>query len=226
MGRCLIWNHPVSGIWLDHGGWSFAFPPALSSNAHPAIWRVHDAPSVIIFQDKAGNSASIQPVLGNYDLLQDRTTTDGRHLVLGDRKRKHRLLITRPNAAGRGYFLFQDRWLRTRLAAIERFDPSCKSFGPNKSHDVLFPSAAQKHRLLLLLKILDTIPSAQNGVSTVREIAQHVIYRNADFGRTIEWKSSSHRRQTQRLINQARFFVGGGYRLLLRGRPQQSSSYS
>ena len=151
-------------------------------------------------------------------MLQDRITIEGRHLVLGDRKRRHRFLLTPPDSAARGYFLPQDRWLRTRLAAIEGFDPLCRSFGSNRSHNLLFPSVSQKHRLMLLLRILDSIACDHDGLMSVREVAQHIVYRNADFGRTIEWKSSSHRRQTQRLINQARFFVRGGYRLLLQGR--------
>lgn len=165
-------------------------------------------------------------MLGNYDLLQDRSTTEGRHLVLGDRKRRHRLLIIRPNAGACGYFMPQDRWLRTRLAAIKGFDLSCRALGPNKSRNILFPSVAQKHRLTLLLRILDAMACADRGYASIREVAQQVVYRNADFGRTIEWKSSSHRRQTQRLINRARFFVRGGYRLLLQGRTEQRSAYS
>ena len=162
-------------------------------------------------------------MLDGYDLLQDRTTLDGRHLVLGDRMRRHRILIVPRSSVARGYFLPQDCRVRTRLAAIESFDPSCRSFGSKKSHDVLFPSVSQKHRLILSLRILDAIACADRSTS-IREIAQHVIYRNADFGRSIEWKSSSHRRQTQRLLYQARFFVRIGYRLLLQGRTHQSSA--
>lgn len=194
--------------------------------AHPAIWRASNAPSVIIFQDRAGNSAAIRSRLGTYDLLQDRLTVAGRHLVLGDRKRRHRVLVTPPSSEACGYFLAHDRWLRTRLAAIEAFDPLCTSVGPNKSRIGLVPSVSQKHRLTLLLRILDAIACADNGCTSVREIAQHVVYRNADFGRTIEWKSSSHRRQTQRLLNQARFYVRGGFRLLLQGRTHHTISNS
>lgn len=159
-------------------------------------------------------------------MLQDRLTVEGRHLVLGDGKRRHRVLLAPPSSEACGYFLAHDRWLRIRLAAIEAFDPLCTSASPSKSRIGLVPSVSQKHRLTLLLRILDTIACADNGFTSVRHIAQHVVYRNADFGRTIEWKSSSHRRQTQRLLNQARFYVCGGYRLLLKGSTHQTSSNS
>lgn len=165
-------------------------------------------------------------MLKNYEFLQDRSTAEGRHLVLGDRIRRHRLLITPTIAKAPGYFVPQDRWLRTRLAAIESFDPSCRLFGPNSSNDVLFPTAAQKQRLMLMLRVLDTIANADNGFVSIRQIAQNIVYRNVDFGRTIEWKSSPHRRQTQRLISRAHFFVRGGYRILLHGKTQQRSDYS
>ena len=168
----------------------------------------------------------MQSRLGNYDLLQDRPTIEGRHLVLGDRKRRHRILLIPSSSETCGYYLAHDCWLRTRLAAIEAFDPLCTSANPSKSRIGLVPSVSQKHRLILLLRILDAIACADNGFTSVRQVAERVIYRNADFGRTIEWKSSSHRRQTQRLLNQARFYVRGGYRLLLKGRTHQTSSNS
>ena len=165
-------------------------------------------------------------MLGNCQLLQDEITSEGRHLVLDYRKRRHRMLIMARHSEGSNYIVPGDLWLRTRLTAIEAFDASCREHGRSKSDDALFPSAYQKHRLTLLLNILDTVNRPDKDVVTIRDIAQHVVYRNADFGRTIEWKSSSHRRQTQRLLNQAHFYVRGGYRLLLEGRTHQTSSNS
>lgn len=159
-------------------------------------------------------------MLRNCELLQDRITSEGRHLVLDYRERRHRLLIMALRSAGSNYMVPCDLWLRTRLAAIEAFDASYRGHGRPKSNNALLPSAYQKHRLTLLVNILDAIHRSDNDVTTVREIAQRAVYLHMDLGRAIEWKSSSHRRQTQRLINEARYFVDGGYRLLLKGRMQ------
>lgn len=162
-------------------------------------------------------------MLRHYERLQDRTTSEGRHLILGDGRRHHRILVLHPCSAGRGYLVAQDQWVRTRLAAIEAFDWSCRQSSNARSNDLLWPSPYQKRRLTLLLNILDTMHSPDSGVATTREVAQTVVYRSANLGRAIEWKSSPYRRQTQRLIKEARFLVDGGYRWLLKGRMRPRS---
>lgn len=186
---------------------------------HPAIWLAPDAPSVIIVQDTATDcdDASIHSILRHYELLQDRSTSQGRHLVLGDGKRHHRILFLHPCSAGRGYLVPQDRWVRSRLAAIDAFDRSYRQSNSARSNDLLSPSPHQRRRLTLLLNILDVMHRSDSGIATTREITKRVVYPNADLGRAIEWKSSSYRRQTQRLIKEARFLVEGGYRWLLKG---------
>nr|WP_315456966.1 DUF2285 domain-containing protein [uncultured Sphingorhabdus sp.] len=213
-------NRLILEKWHDHGGWSFAFPPSLPAQTHPAIWRISDAPSVIIYQDTAGDfdEASIHSMLRHYEVLRDRTTSEGRHLVLGDGRRRHRILLLQPCFAGSGYLVPQDQLVRIRLDAIDAFDWSCRQYRYAKSNDALLPSVYQKRRLTLLLKILDAMHGCENGCATTREIAKKVVYRNTDLGRAIEWKSSSQRRQAQRLINEARIMVDGGYRWLLKGR--------
>lgn len=213
-------SHQISEKWRDHGGWSFAIQPDIASHMNRAIWLAAEAPSVIIFQNAAGdfNRPSIHSTLRHYELLQDRATSKGRHLVLGDGRRCHRILILEPCSAGSGYLVPQDQWIRTRLGAIEAFNRSFRQCRPAKSYDALIPTVYQKRRLSLLLNIFDVMHRSDNHFKTTRELAQSIIYRNADLGRAIEWKSSSHRRQTQRLINEARYLVKGGYRWLLKGR--------
>lgn len=167
--------------------------------------------------------ASIHSKLRNYELLQDRTTSKGRHLVLGHQRRRYRLLVTPPGAAMSGYFVPSDRWVQIRLDAIEEFDAACRQPRHATSDFALRPSVYQQRRLMLLLNILDATHASDGTFATIRQIAEKVVYRNTDLGRAIEWKTSSHRRQTQRLINEARFLVEGGYRLLLSGRVQPTS---
>lgn len=160
-------------------------------------------------------------MLNNYDLLQDRITSEGRHLVLESRKRRHRLLITPPYSGGSGYFIPHDPWSRIRLAAAQAFDVLTRPTSHSKSHNALFPTAYQKHRLTMMITIFDALQRPESVRATVRELAQSVVYQHADLGRAIEWKSSSQRRQTQRLVNEACYFVHGGYRLLLQGSVQK-----
>lgn len=182
-------------------------------------------PSVIIYQHTTGGcEENYMPLmLRNLEVLQDRITNEGRHLVLSGGRRRHRVLVTPTGSTGSGYLVPRDHWVRTRFAAIQAFDKSFPKSSHPKPNDLLLPSLYQKRRLTLLLDIFDTMHRPDSGVATTREVAQTVVYQNADLGRAIEWKSSSHRRQTQRLINEARIMVEGGYRWLLKGRVQPRS---
>lgn len=177
-------------------------------------------------KERGDEPGTMHFLLRNYELLQDRISSEGRHLVLGDREKRHRLLITTPRLADSAYVIPRDHWLPTRLAAIDAFDASCRRTRLAVSKDTLLPTAYQRHRLILLLEILDAIHRPKNDFATIREIAQKVIYRHENLGRAIEWKSSSRRRQTQRLIGEARFFVDRGYRLLLKGRTHKNRDIS
>lgn len=150
-------------------------------------------------------------------MLEDKTSEAGRHLVLCDEKGRHRLLISAPCFEESGYFIPYDRWVQTRLDAIQAFDRSFCSTRRANSGGKYYPSLNQRYRLSLMLRILDAIDDPSSGIETMREIAQNIIYHHTDLGRAIEWKSSSHRRHTQRLVNEAHHLMNGGYRLLLKG---------
>lgn len=215
-----IWNHRLAGKLQNHGGWSFVFPPTLPTSTHPAIWRASDTPAVIIFQNEPGNGnhLSIPPMFNNHEIVQDRITTAGRHLVVCDGRRRHRFLLTPPGPSGSGYLIPRDQLIEPRIAALEDFNIQSRLTELVNYHDALCPSVYQNYRLALLLRIFDAANHSDEGSATMREIAQNVIYRHTDLGRAIEWKSSSQRRQTQRLLNEARKLVHGGYRVLLKGK--------
>nr|WP_083231240.1 DUF2285 domain-containing protein [Blastomonas sp. RAC04] len=79
------------------------------------------------------------------------------------------------------------------------------------------PTEFQRHRLQLLLDILDLAVTPGVKSLTTHELALRRIYPGMTVGRGAEWKSSSHRRRTQRLIAEARAMMNGGYRMLLAG---------
>lgn len=207
------------------GGWKFPFSPELSASAGPAIWRACAAPSVMIFD--AAMDPRIPdltgPIFANRAIVGDFSDGSGRHLVLGDRHGRHRQLIrtsgTRPDA---GYFVAADGHLTMRLAAIARFHkPACREAG-TKGRSSLRPTDYQKHRLVLMLRILDRLAGPDGPPPTLRNVAMDIVYPKSQFDRAIEWKSSSERRQTQRLVNEARYLMRTGYRYLLKGRTGRS----
>ncbi|MBU2605201.1 MAG: DUF2285 domain-containing protein [Alphaproteobacteria bacterium] len=208
-----------------HGGWSFPFPPELSASASPAIWRAHEAPSVVILETAADPPLANRPgsVLVRRSILNEVSNRNGRHLVLSDKHGRYRLLIREkgslPNS---GYLVAGDGYLEMRLAAIARLHGPPRRNSSAMDRQCLRPSKYQRHRLVLLLKILDRLSANEMRLPTLRTIATEVIYPQSQFGRALEWKTSSARRQTQRLVSEARYLMQAGYRDLLKGRTGRS----
>lgn len=71
----------------------------------------------------------------------------------------------------------------------------------------------------MLLDILDAQLVPDEARPSTHEIAGRLIYPRLAIGRGAEWKASSERRRTQRLIDEALGLMNGGYRTLLQGRP-------
>ena len=69
-----------------------------------------------------------------------------------------------------------------------------------------------------MLAALDALSSLRSETRTVREVAAHFDRAAVEGMRAIEWKSSSLRRQTQRLLQESVAMMMGGYRNLLIGK--------
>ncbi|MBH1993262.1 MAG: DUF2285 domain-containing protein [Sphingomonadaceae bacterium] len=142
----------------------------------------------------------------------------GRHMVLGDVDGPHRLWL-RNGAAGRplAYVIVRDDAVELRQNAMRRLDRRLAGEPPTRALSGLQPTAFQRQRLSMLLDILDAVLSREEGRLTTHEIARRHVYAGLRMGRGNEWKSSSERRRTQRLIDEALALMRGGYRRLLRG---------
>lgn len=68
-----------------------------------------------------------------------------------------------------------------------------------------------------MLAILDHLVGATDKEVTIRSLAETFVFPGTGSGRSIEWKTSSSRRQTQRLVREAIAMTNGGYRKLLNG---------
>ena len=204
-------NPQIAAKWRVHGALNFPIDPDLSARSHPAIWQAGENPNVVILSGSGAVAARAA-----CDLIAKRTSNAGDHLVLAGGGARHRLLVmASARLGGDNYLIPQDQSVPIRLAALDAFH--CCVAGsavPTKRYQ-LRPTTYQSQRLRLLLAILDTLGRAPEGV-TLREIAGTLVYRGLSAQRAIDWKSSSQRRQTQRLVAEARRMASHGYLDLLR----------
>lgn len=153
-------------------------------------------------------------LLAGRRVLADFSDGLGRHLVVSGKAGRHRLLVKAPLCrTGHGFVVVPDRWHEVRLAALSAFFRARRFADPSPC----LPTRFQRHRFGLMLAVLDRIERADCDPITIRELAETIVYPRIELGRAIEWKSSSWRRQTQRLVAEARAMAGGGYRRLLQG---------
>lgn len=173
---------------------------------------------MVLILDRAPDGfGGIDPaeLLAEREILADFSDAAGRHLVVADAAGRHRLLVKAPySRVGHAFVIVPDQWRDARAAALSAY------LGPYVSarRPASWPSRFQRHRLTVLLAILDRLERADGEPVTIRDLADSTVYPRVELGRAIEWKSSSCRRQTQRLLNEALAMAGGGYRRLLRGR--------
>ena len=76
-------------------GLSIAFPPDLSPLSHPAHWSSDVAPTIVILGVASFNTGLVIAALASKakSILADVMTSDGRHMVIVDGKRRHRLRL-------------------------------------------------------------------------------------------------------------------------------------
>ncbi|WP_375713674.1 DUF2285 domain-containing protein [Sphingobium sp. BS19] len=115
------------------------------------------------------------------------------------------------------YVIVRDDAIELRQNVMRRLDRRLTGAPPMRPLSGLQPTAFQRQRLSMLLDILDAVLGHEGGRMTTHEIARRHVYRGLRIGRGDEWKSSSERRRTQRLIDEAIALMRGGYRRLLRG---------
>lgn len=153
----------------------------------------------------------------------DRQLSDGRHLVLGDIDGPHHLWIRAASIdAPLAYLIVRDEAVELRRLAAARLDRRLAGELPGLSFQALQPTPFQRHRLSLLLAILDAVlvdgSTAGPRRATTREVAVTLVYPRSSLPSGAVWKASSERRRTQRLIDEAMAMMRGGYLALLRGK--------
>lgn len=138
-----------------------------------------------------------------------------RHVILADQYGLHRITILEARHSGSHHVvLVPGDCLVMQLAALARLAGRV----PTLPALPLYPTAAQRHRLCQLLRVLDAIEEVESPGPTLRRIAETILYPGRDLGRAIEWKCSSERRQTQRVLKHAIRMMECGFRSLHAGR--------
>jgi len=152
-------------------------------------------------------------------LIAEQKLRSGHHMVLSDGRNLHRvcLLADDPDLP-LAIVVPRDQLAAVRFAASARFDGVPGNGTSSEIAGMPYPSEFQRRRLELLCDILDLAVVPEKGALTSHQLACQRIYPGMTIGRGAEWKSSSHRRHTQRLIGEARAMMNGGYRALLAGK--------
>ncbi|WP_229736885.1 DNA -binding domain-containing protein [Blastomonas aquatica] len=111
----------------------------------------------------------------------------------------------------------RDELAPVRHRACARLDGRASTETETHLFGLLHPTEFQRQRLQLLCDVLDLVVVPASRPLTSHQLALQRIYPGMTVARGAEWKSSSHRRRTQRLISEARAMMNGGYRALLAG---------
>ena len=181
---------------------------------HPAFWCIDDAPFIIAAGSAQHDQSLLDRILSSRRVVAEHSVEATRHLVIQGRHGRHRIALTAHDSEPHqtGFVCRADQWIEARLESVAAI------VGATGTPRFLRPTPYHRHRLIALLLILDTIERVGERVVTIRQVANEALYPDLEPVSAIEWKSSSHRRQTQRLAAEAKQMVKSGYRDLLRGR--------
>ncbi|MDB5575375.1 MAG: hypothetical protein JWR80_551 [Bradyrhizobium sp.] len=148
-------------------------------------------------------------------IAADQDLPNGRHLVLADGRAVHRLWLLDPTPHRRLAVLIPaDDHYPLRSAVAARLLRRLEGRAPGDLPPGLWPTPFQRHRMALLLNLLD----ASLAGAGPRDIAMHLVYPRMSRLRATAWKDSPERRRTRLLIKEAVALMRGGYRTLLAGR--------
>lgn len=192
-------------------GWGLVrlFDPDRAVRTAPAIWRADCASQIVTLvpapKDFVG-AGTLPPIAATGDF----SLAGIRHLVfdiagvrhrfqLGEHDRGALAILLPPFASALGAAACDAA--RRMLAGLSIADTA----------RVLRPSALQRQRLALLLRVLDaSITGASN-----REIGTRIVYPWLAGTDAVAWKATSERRRVQRLVDEARDLSATAYRDLL-----------
>lgn len=136
--------------------------------------------------------------------------------MLGDIDGPHHLWLRGNDPAEPlAFAIICDNLADLRHNAAARLGRRLSGAPPARQSKSFKPTAYQQYRLKLLLAVLDMVNLPDGAAATTYMVARTLVYPRMKDCSSAEWKSSSERRQTQRLIDEALTLMRGGYRALL-----------
>lgn len=197
----------------------FPFDPADQPRTAPAIWHARDCAFVLTLSGSISNWPQLVECRALGKIILDRTGPEGRHLVLQTNGLRHRLLLQSENLKqGPSFILPADGQFTVRSAALAAFQLHADKPVSLPRARAMQPTTFQHHRLRLILAVLDARGGADLVPASLQQVAAAISGGNVLRERAIDWKTSSRRRQVQRLIAEGRQLVESGYRDLLKAR--------
>jgi len=202
------------------GGSTFAFAPDDDVRRRPAIWNSRIAPCVITVEGCDGIDTLPPLITGSRRIVASNADRRGISLVADGERARHRVrLLANTGRSGEPRFaLHADQWVNERFAALAALLRQAIPVHP------FLPTPFRRERLVRMLAILDLLDLPSDKPATVRQIAQEVTFRGLPSLRAAEWKASSQRRHTQRLIAEAEAMRDRGYLKLLLGQVSRTDS--
>lgn len=201
--------------WPGNGALPFPFDPTRSIDEQPALWLPELHPGTVVLGPALTGQKGIdaRQLVTAHGLVADHVCETMRYLAL--RSPLGTVRVAMPRDASMTSLIAMipiDCHLALRYRALARLKAHVDGIAPPANIGGDIPSSYQRYRLNLLLRILDIM--AAPGTSA-RDVAMQAIYPGQNLGRATEWKGSSQRRHTFRLIREARDMMTTGYRALL-----------
>lgn len=201
-------------VWPDAGACAFPCAPEDDPRDVPALWAPSLAAMIVII-DVASLASDDPPSLdieGIGDVIADHIADDGRHIVIADRRDRHRIWMRGTTLSDPTAFVLPAcAGFATRLAATARLERRLRRLPRDTGDNAAQPTPFQRQRLVLLLRLID----AASAKATRREMAFTLIYPRPTSLTGAAWKGSNERRRTLRLLAEATRMMRGGYRALL-----------
>jgi hypothetical protein len=200
--------NPKRRVWPGVGGCAFPAPPDADPRAYPALWSPKAAPDVVVVE--TANIAAI-PLPPGFERLADYRDQDEHHLVAARDATRLRLCLrsAQPLCPDR-LIILRDQCAAIRLAAAAQFELVTRGLGLGQDR-AASPSVYRRSRLIQLLAIHDALDAGAGP----RDLAFGIIFPRHRPLAGANWRGSSERRHTLRLIARARHEVAVGYRTLL-----------
>jgi hypothetical protein len=189
------------------------FDPALPVRAAPAIWRADFASQIVSLAPAPAGIVGLAGAAPLPDIAAAAACgfADTRHLVFDIAGARYRFQVGLADAGARLAILLPPLGDALRAAACDAARRMFAGLSAAEPLAALRPSALQRQRLALLLRVLD---AALAGASN-REIGTEIVYPWLAGADAVAWKAMSERRRVQRLVAEARALAEGGYRGLL-----------